>query len=428
MGRLFLSERTIEGSHFNQCGRGKSRISRECRFQFVIAVVLIFVEGFYGPVATGEPNNVVVPYASTSVLDVDGVRSSESRLCREERVKLEPTLSHAFRGFSGDAGVAVKRSGCGWTLGGNFNEWFPQQSVTRLWVMLAIFDAVDRGRISLDDRLNITSDDLGVFNQPLRGAVIERGKASLTISQALERALIHSDRLAYNKLLTYVGGAEAVREMLGRKGLSGIRFSPSERQQQSRATGLKWRSQFALGSNFIQAKAGPPLKAQQDALDRYLINPADGATPSSIAAALVKHGHGRLLSRASTKHLLQLLGGGHSGLQRLKACTPSDWTVYYKMGTGQISGKNAIGYNDVVLLMSPGGNLYSAVVMIAKTSEPIVARTRMMETVTRAIVGAHLPMVNAKSLRNKPHGTGLYEAGEPAQLARRAAQTKRGSE
>jgi len=309
--------------------------------------------------------------------------------CDASPAPLQRDLTRIAQSFDGRVGIAVVKAGCDWVAGDRFSAYFPQQSVSKLWVALAVMDAVDDGRLKLDKQLEIRPEDLTVFHQPLRSEVLKNGVVTRTVHSLLTAALSRSDNTANDRLLWTVGGPEKVRATLHRKGIADIRFGPGERLLQSRIAGLQWSPELSLGSNFEQARARLPVNVRKAALDRYLANPMDGAQPSGIARALARLASGQLFSSGSTAVMMEILGKTHSGPKRLKAGAPKGWRVYHKTGTGQELGRRATGYNDVGILQAPDGTDYAVAVMIAQTTEPIPVRMEMMQAVSKAIANFH---------------------------------------
>ena len=263
--------------------------------------------------------------------------------------------------------------------------------MNRLDAMSTLLAAVDAGSLKPDQLLVIRPQDLAVLNQPLRQEVLEKGSATRSVQDLMTQALSHSDNLANDRLLWTVGGPDTVRDILRRKKIEGIRFGPGERLLQSRIAGLEWNSSYSLGRNFYEARAKLPMDRRKAALDQYLADPMDGASPEGIARALSRLVRGELLSPESTRAFLDILSRTHSGPMRLKAGAPQDWKVYHKTGTGQELGRLATGYNDVGLLQAPDGAWYAVAVMIRQTERPIPERMHMMQAVTRAVVHFHEP-------------------------------------
>src|SRR3546814_9068174 len=78
---------------------------------------------------------------------------------------------------------------------------FPQQSVSKLWVAMSVLDAVDDGRISLDQKVRVGPEDLVVFHQPLAARVRSEGVVTMSVRDLIETAITHSDNLANDSLL-----------------------------------------------------------------------------------------------------------------------------------------------------------------------------------------------------------------------------------
>jgi beta-lactamase class A len=176
--------------------------------------------------------------------------------------------------------------------------------------------------------------------------------------------------------------------MLAAKGIAGVTFGPGERHLQARTAGLEWRSEWAGGWGFLQARAAMTYEARDRALRRYLAAPIDGASSNGVTLGLSLLAQGKLLSARSTTSLLTLMHSSKTGPLRLKSGLRPGWTLAHKTGTGQELGTLSTGYNDVGLLVAPDGHRYAIAVMIASTRKPIPARMRLMGDLTRAVVAA----------------------------------------
>lgn len=291
--------------------------------------------------------------------------------------------------FDGDVGIAVKDLQHGWAASWQGDKLFPQQSSMKIWLAVAVLDAVDRGELRLDEPVVIRPGDLSVFNQPMvRPLVLDDGVHVATIERLLEWSLRKSDNAATDILMRRVGGGGAVQKVLNRKGVRDLRVGPEERVLQPRISGLEWRPEFIDGDLFNRARDKVGDEGRAAALDAYLRNPADGATPLGTAQALDMLRNGRLLSPASTEKLLQILSGGRGGAARLKAGVPAEWVVAHKTGTGPDWRRVNAGYNDVGLLIAPDGRAYAAAVYIGRTERSVTERQRLISGVAK-IVAEH---------------------------------------
>jgi beta-lactamase class A len=200
------------------------------------------------------------------------------------------------------------------------------------------------------------------------------------------RALTQSDITANDYILRKAGGPEAVRAFLRDNGIEGVRFGPGERLLQSRTAGLSWKPEYSIGGAFYAARNALPISVRRSALDRYLADPLDGASPLGIVDGLAKLKQGELLAPRSTQQLLTIMSHTHTGANRLKGGLQPGWSLSHKTGTGQILGSTATGYNDIGILTSPDGRSYAIAVMIGRTSRPIPERMVLMNRAVRAVI------------------------------------------
>ena len=302
---------------------------------------------------------------------------------------LSDRIRELWRTFPGKTGIAVQRIDGEWTLSERGGELFPQQSVSKFWVALTVLDAVDQGRLSLDQRVRIGPEDLTLFYQPLAARVRSQGSVTMTVRELIETAITHSDNTANDSLLRTVGGPAAVRAFIAKKDLGAIRFGPGERLLQSGTAGLTWQQSYSVGRNFESARALLPAATRRAAMDNYLANPVDGASPAAIASALTRLARGTLLSPESTEYLQDVMSRTRSGPRRLKAGLPPGWKFMHKTGTGQNLGGMTAGYNDIGIATAPDGTRYAIVVMLGSTTAGIPARMALMQAVSSAVAEYH---------------------------------------
>jgi len=293
------------------------------------------------------------------------------------------------RGFDGRVGIAVTSIDEGWSAGWKANELYPQQSCSKLWVSIAAMDAVDRGKVSLDDRVTLTRGDLTVFHQPIAAAILGGGTYRTSLGDLMVRAITTSDNTANDKLMRVVGGPKAVRAMIAAKHLGAIRFYDGERALQSRIAGLMWSPAYSIGNAFWVAREELPLRVRSAAFNRYVSDPYDGAAPSAVVNALARLKRGELLSPASTQTLLGIMSRTKTGANRLKGGLAPGWVLNHKTGTGQELGGQQAGYNDIGILTAPDGTSYAVAVMIKLTSVPLPVRMTLMNNVVRAVITQH---------------------------------------
>jgi beta-lactamase class A len=298
---------------------------------------------------------------------------------------LEARIDQLGRGFDGEVGIAVREVDSDWTTSWNGRRFFPQQSVSKFWVALTAFNAVDAGVLDLDQPVTIRREDLTLFHQPIAAQVGSDGYTT-TLGSLLFRSLTQSDNTCNDAVLRAAGGPTAVRAMLTRYRIDGIRFGPGERLMQSQIAGMRWQQSYSVGRAFYAARNAVPEAVRRSAFQNYIADPIDGATVDGIVDALARLRRGELLSPRSTERMLSIMSQTRTGPQRLTGGLAPGWRIAHKTGTGQVLGSVQAGYNDIGILTSPEGRHYAVAVMIGRTSTPIQSRMALMQNVTRAVI------------------------------------------
>src|SRR3954452_19063594 len=93
------------------------------------------------------------------------------------------------RGFNGRVGIAVRSIDDGWATGWKADELYPQQSVSKLWVSITALDAVDKGRVRLDDKVTLGNGDITLFHQPIAELIRKGGSYTTTLDELMFKAI-----------------------------------------------------------------------------------------------------------------------------------------------------------------------------------------------------------------------------------------------
>ena len=297
---------------------------------------------------------------------------------------LQKALGDIAARYGEKTGIAVEDVTTGWIASVGGQDWFPQQSVSKAWIAVAVMDAIDRGQLRLDTPVLMLKSDRSVFNQPL-GHVVPDAGLPTTVERLLRFALIESDNSANDTLVRLVG-LPVITRTLAAKGITGIRLGSDERNLQAAIAGLTWEPAYSEGGNFEAARGRVPMPARLQAQERYLTDPSDGATPVGTVNALARLQRGELLSPTSTAFLLSVLTAVRTGPNRLKGGLTDGWIAAHKTGTGPDLQGASVGINDVGLLTAPDGHTYAVAVFIARTRKPNRERLAMIQAVSAATV------------------------------------------
>lgn len=299
---------------------------------------------------------------------------------------LQSALEKLAARYREPVGVAVTDVKDGWTAQVAGDQVFPQESVSKLWVALSVFDAIDRGLMNPAQKVVLTQSDRSVFYQPITARIRGSKGYETTVGDLLRHQLTMSDNAANDKLVAELGGGAVVTRTMMRKGLSGLGVGETERDLQTRAAGLVWQPDYGHTWIFKQARAELPDAVRDQALAQYLAAPPDGAQPAAITRSLAALKRGELLSAPSTQAMLELMGECRTGGSRLRAGLPRGWEIAHKTGTGPDWRGASVGINDVGLITAPDGRTFAVAVMMRETRKPAPERLAFFQHVARAVV------------------------------------------
>lgn len=214
-------------------------------------------------------------------------------------------------GVGGRLGVFAHDTQTGRELAHRADERFAMCSTFK-WVLAAdILARVDRGELSLDDRVPISASDL-LEHAPFTRAHVAEG--SLTVDALARAAVVVSDNTAANLLLAKVGGPRGLTRFVRSLGDPVTRLDRNE----------------------------PALNSNQPG------DPRDTTSPRAMAGLMRSLLCGDVLSTAGRDRLLGWLRACETGKERLRAGLPQDWIVGDKTGSGE---RGAV--NDIAIATPP---------------------------------------------------------------------------
>ena len=125
------------------------------------------------------------------------------------------------------------------TLSLNGDKRFPMQSVFKFHIALAVLSEIDKGKLSLDQKIEISKDELlpEDFWSPLRDENPNGG--TFTIERLIQYSVSHSDNTACDVLIRLIGTPKTVEEYIKKSGINDIQITYNEEQMQA-----KWENMF----------------------------------------------------------------------------------------------------------------------------------------------------------------------------------------
>ncbi len=256
----------------------------------------------------------------------------------------------------GRVGVAIVGPGRRDTLTFNGDARFPMQSVYKFPLALAVLHRVDRGELSLDQKIHIRRDELlpGTWS-PLR----ERyplGDVDLTLDDLLGFTVSQSDNNGCDILFRLLGGTDVVDRYVHTLGIDGMAVVATEEEMH---TG--WDHQYRKWSS-----------------------------PRAMARLLSMFSQDSILSAASRDYLWRLMAATGTGPGRLRGGLPPGTVVAHKTGSSGVNESGiAAATNDAGIVVLPDGRQLVIVVFVSDSVAEENAREGVIADIARAAWNAY---------------------------------------
>lgn len=249
-----------------------------------------------------------------------------------------------------DVGVAIMGLEDKETFLFNEGHKYPMQSVYKFPLAMAVLDQVDKGKLSLNQKIHVTKKDLLPNTwSPLREKY-PNGDVDVKISELIGLAVSNSDNNACDILFRLVGGPKKVDQYIHSLGIKSIAIAATE-EEMSKA----WKVQF---TNWCKPRAMLRL------LDLFY--------------------KGKNLSKTSTSFLMKAMTETTTGPNKIKGLLPKNTKVAHKTG---LSGTNEEGItaasNDVGIITLPNGEHVAVVIFVAHTKLDEKSRDAAMAKISK---------------------------------------------
>jgi beta-lactamase class A len=264
---------------------------------------------------------------------------------------LRSKIEELSKPANGIVGIAIENLETGDTLSYNGREHAVMQSVFKFPIALTILNQVDKGNLTLEQKLHISKSDLSdtLTYSPLRDKLTGRD-TDITINELLHFMVSHSDNIACDIFLEKLGGPKIVNDYIHSLGVNGITIVATEKQMHS-----GWDVQY---QNWCE--------------------------PIEMTHLLDIFYKGNVLSKSSTDFLIKVMEATTTSPKRLKGLLPEGTVVAHKSGTSSTKDSLAAATNDVGVISLPNGKhlIISAFVSDSKASD--TTRDAVIARIARA--------------------------------------------
>lgn len=235
--------------------------------------------------------------------------------------ELRQKLNQIIATKNATVGISIKGIEDKDTLNINGNLEVPMMSVFKFHIALTVLNQVDKGKLSLNQKVFIKKEDLLPDTwSPMRDDY-PNGNMYLTLDQLLRYTVSHSDNNGCDILLNSVGGTDSVQKFINNQGINDFTIKVNEQQMSI------W--------------------------DNLYINTT---TPLATTQLLEKFYKGKILKKRTTKYLYQIMVETSRGITWMKAGFPENTELAHRTG---ISGTNEnnlrVAMNDVGSVTLPNG-------------------------------------------------------------------------
>lgn len=270
------------------------------------------------------------------------------------------------------------------------SERFPMQSVFKWPLAIAALQAVEAGKLRLDQPVTIRRSEFSLYHSPLAKAF--KGEANAyPVRELIALAAGESDNTAADILMREIGGPQAVTAMLRAGGITGISVDRYERQFQPEVFGLpgfSWSDVIDEPAYRARLSALDPAR-RKAALQAALKDPRDSATPEASVAFVEAQAKGNWLREPAHSALIDRITlETKSGPDRIRAGLPQGARFAHKTGAGLTMDGINHATNDIGLVTLPNGRVFAIAVYLAGSTADAKAREAAHAAVARLAVSA----------------------------------------
>ncbi len=249
-------------------------------------------------------------------------------------------------------GVAIRGMEVSDTLSINGQAHFPMQSVFKFPIALAILAEVDKGNLTLDQKIEIKKSELlpGLWS-PIREKYPEGGMLSL--AEILKYTVALSDNVGCDELIRLLGNPQMVEKHFSRLNFKDFAVKINEETMQN-----NWDLQFL---NWTTPKEA-----------------------NNILEAFYENRNG-LLSSESHEFVWDVMKSTGTGKNRLRGQLPKQTVVAHKTGWSGAHRKTGVtaAVNDIGIVFLPNGKYFVISVFITESSESLETNEKIISEISK---------------------------------------------
>lgn len=264
--------------------------------------------------------------------------------------ELRKELNQIISTKNATVGISLKGIENKDTLSINGNMKMPMMSVFKFHIALAVLNEVDKGKLALNQKVFIKKEDLKEDTwSPIREE-FPNGNMDLTIDQLLRYTVSHSDNNGCDILLKLIGGTKTVQKFINKIGIKDFTIKMNEDQMRT------WENLYI-----------------------------NTTTPIATTKLLDKFYNGKVLKKATTKYLYQIMVECSRGTTWMKAGLPDGTELAHRTGISGTNDKNLrVAMNDIGIVKLPNGKHFFISIYLKNITEPREDTEKIIADITKA--------------------------------------------
>ena len=308
-----------------------------------LAAILFFVGGLVAACS----NNALTQNANAPANQSNSRPAAADKKPNEELQKEFERIAAAAKGR---VGIAAEILETGESAAINQDERFPMQSVYKLPIGMTILQAIDAGRLKLDQAIAVEKSDFvrKGMHSPLRDK--NPNGTETTVEELLRLSIAESDGTASDVLFRLAGGAEKIGAFLNEIGVNEMIVADPEK-----VIGRDWETQYR-----------------------------NWATPNGAISLLRALHERRGLSEDSQMLAIKILTEATTGPRRLKGLLPKNSVVAHKTGTSGTRDGVTAATNDIGIITLPNGKHLAIAVFVFVSPADETTRERVIAEAAKA--------------------------------------------
>jgi len=267
---------------------------------------------------------------------------------------LRNKIEHIISDKNAVVGVSIIGNNGKDTLSLHGDRRFPMQSVFKFHIALAVLSEIDKGNLSLDQKIKVGKDEFlpEDFWSPLRDENPNGG--TFTIEKLIQYSVSNSDNTACDVLIRLIGTPKTVEKYIKTSGIDDIQITFNEEDMQA-----KWENMF---QNWTTPKA------------------------ASETLKLFFENKNSLLSKSSYDFFWKTNRETTTGKNRIRGLLPAETIVAHKTGWSGTNKETGItaAVNNIGIVFMPHDKYFIISVFVSESKENFDTNEKIIAEIAKA--------------------------------------------